>query len=119
MNAPDPHDGVTAELRDPDHDPRASLALEPDYVRRLTGLLRATSGETKPAISPINGQPLGDIPQSSERDVAEAFKRARKAQAQWAKVSLEERAEIFLRLHDIVLERQDEIMDLICWESGK
>ena len=24
-----------------------------------------------------------------------------------------------LRLHDLVLERQDEIIDLICWESGK
>ena len=24
-----------------------------------------------------------------------------------------------MRLHDLVLERQDEIIDLICWESGK
>jgi succinate-semialdehyde dehydrogenase/glutarate-semialdehyde dehydrogenase len=24
-----------------------------------------------------------------------------------------------LRLHDLVLERQNEILDLICWESGK
>jgi succinate-semialdehyde dehydrogenase/glutarate-semialdehyde dehydrogenase len=119
MNAPDPNDGTTTELRDPDHDPRASLALEPEHVRRLTGLLLATSGETQPAVSPINGQPLGDVPQSSEADVAEAFKRARRAQAAWARTSLEERAEIFLRLHDIVLERQDEIMDLICLESGK
>lgn len=121
MNAPEPNDphGATTDLLDPDHDPGASYALEPGDVRRLTGLLRATGSETKRAISPINGQPLGDIPQSTEADVAEAFRRARKAQAAWARTTLEERAEIFLRLHDIVLERQDEIMDLICWESGK
>ena len=26
---------------------------------------------------------------------------------------------MLLRLHDLVLDRQDEIIDLICWESGK
>ena len=86
MNAPDPEDRTTTELRDPDHDPSASLALEPQHVRRLTSLLLATSGESKPAVSPINGQPLGDVPQSSEADVVEAFKRARKAQARGGNV---------------------------------
>ncbi len=108
-----------SDLLDPDHDPAASYALDQGLVRRLTGHLLATSGESLRAVSPINGQPLGDIPQSSTADVEEAFRRARKAQAAWAKTTLEERAAIFLRLHDLVLERQDEIMDLICWESGK
>ena len=57
MNAPDPDDRTTTELRDPDHDPSASLALEPQHVRRLTSLLLATSGETKPAVSPIKAPP--------------------------------------------------------------
>ena len=48
-----------------------------------------------------------------------AFQRARRAQAAWARTSLEERSALMLRLHDLVLERQDEIIDLICWESGK
>ena len=32
---------------------------------------------------------------------------------------LAERAAVLLRLHDLVLDRQDEILDLIVWESGK
>ena len=123
MNAsPEPVDqpGATAtDLLDPDHDPAASYALDQATVRRLTAQLVATGSESKQSVSPINGQPLGHVPQSTEEDVHEAFRRARRAQAVWARTSLEERSRIFLRLHDLVLERQDEIMDLICWESGK
>ena len=120
MNVPEPLDpGATDTLLDPETDPSASWALDQGLVRRLTGLLRATSGEAVRAVSPLNGQPLGDIPQSTTSDVDEAFKRARRAQRVWAQTSLDERAAVFLRLHDLVLERQDEIMDLIGWESGK
>ena len=104
---------------DPEHDPRASYALEPEYVTRLTDRLVATTGGTKQVISPINGAPLANIPQSSSDDVAEAFRRARVAQAAWARVSIDERSRILHRLHDIVLDRQAEIMDLIQLESGK
>ena len=34
-------------------------------------------------------------------------------------MSIDERAQCLLRLHDLVLDRQDEIIDLIVWESGK
>ena len=104
---------------DPEHNPKASLALEPDYVRRLTSRLIATSGETITSFAPATGQPLADIPQSTPADVEEAFARARRAQAAWKKVSVKERQAMSLRLHDLMLERQDEIMDVICWESGK
>ncbi len=104
---------------DPEHDPRASYALEPEYVARLTDRVLATTGTTTQVHSPINGAPVANIPQSSEADVAEAFRRARVAQAAWARVSIDERARILHRLHDIVLDRQAEIMDLIQLESGK
>ena len=79
----------------------------------------ATSGETVEVRSPLNGAPLAHIPQSSDADVEEAFARARRAQALWARTSLDERSAMLLRLHDLVLDRQDEIIDLIVWESGK
>lgn len=104
---------------DPEHDPRASYALEPEYVARLTDRVLATTGTSSQVTSPIDGAPLANIPQSSADDVEEAFRRARTAQAAWAKVSIDERARILHRLHDIVLERQAEIMDLIQLESGK
>ncbi len=105
--------------RDPELDPSASYAFEPEYVDRLTARVRATSGETRPTVSPLDGVPLAHVPQSSESDVTEAFARARVAQERWAQVPLAERAACLLRLHDLVLDRQAEILDLIVWESGK
>ena len=104
---------------DPEHDPTASYALEPDYVASLTSRVVSTSGATSAVSSPLNGQPIAHIPQSSPDDVAEAFARARRAQATWARTSLDDRAAMLLRLHDLVLDRQDEIIDLIVLESGK
>jgi len=104
---------------DPEHDPTASYGLEPEYVARLTRRVVSSTGETAAVHSPLRGEPLAHVPQSSDADVDEAFARARRAQAQWTGTSLDERSAILLRLHDLVLDRQDEIIDLICWESGK
>ena len=98
---------AAADILDPDHDPQASYAIDQAMVRRLTGLVTATSGESVKSVSPITGQPLGYIPQSTAADVEEAFRRARKAQEKWARTTLKEREALFMRLHDIVLERQD------------
>jgi succinate-semialdehyde dehydrogenase/glutarate-semialdehyde dehydrogenase len=107
------------DLRDPTDDPTASYALEPAFVRGLTDRVVATTGESVPTYCPFNGQPIGMVPQSSAVDVAEAFRRARVAQERWARTSLDERQAALLRLHDLVFERQSEIADVICWESGK
>ncbi|HET6625651.1 MAG TPA: succinic semialdehyde dehydrogenase [Nocardioidaceae bacterium] len=109
----------TADPRDPEHDLTASYALEPAYVRALTRRVVSSTGESVPTACPFNGQPLAMIPQSGEADVAEAYKRARRAQEAWAATSLDDRAATMLALHDLILDRQDEIIDLICWESGK
>jgi succinate-semialdehyde dehydrogenase/glutarate-semialdehyde dehydrogenase len=105
--------------RDPEHDSSATLAFEPEYAAALTQRVTSTSGESAAVISPLTGQPLAHVPQSSNDDVAEAFRRARRAQVAWARTSLDQRAEALLRFHDLVLDRQDEIIDLIVWESGK
>src|SRR3954462_28990 len=120
MSASNPENRPLVEgLRDPEHDATASYALEPGYVAALTDRLIATSGETHEVRSPIDGAPLAHVPQSSEEDVVEAFARARTAQEQWARPSYAERQRLLLRLHDLVLDRQDEIIDLIVLESGK
>jgi succinate-semialdehyde dehydrogenase / glutarate-semialdehyde dehydrogenase len=104
---------------DPEHDPTASYALDRGYVRDLTDRLVASSGRTEEVRSPIGDQPLAHIPQSTEADVEEAFRRGRRAQEAWARTPLDVRADALLRLHDLVLDHQDEILDLICLESGK
>ncbi|SDS40350.1 succinate-semialdehyde dehydrogenase / glutarate-semialdehyde dehydrogenase [Nocardioides scoriae] len=104
---------------DPEHDVTASYALDPARVRALTRRLVATTGQVVVTRTPLTGQPLASVPQSGEADVEEAFARARRAQQAWSRTPLAERAAVLMRLHDLVLDRQDEILDLICWESGK
>jgi acyl-CoA reductase-like NAD-dependent aldehyde dehydrogenase len=104
---------------DPEHDPTASYALDRGYVADLTGRLVATSRSTVEVRSPIGDQPLAHVPQSTQGDVEEAFRRARRAQESWARTPIDVRAAALLRLHDLVLDRQAEIIDLICLESGK
>jgi succinate-semialdehyde dehydrogenase/glutarate-semialdehyde dehydrogenase len=51
--------------------------------------------------------------------VARAFDSARKAQTAWAETPVAERAAVLLRFHDLVLDRQREVLDLIQLENGK
>ena len=121
MSAQTPAGGPLVEgPADPEHDPRAAYALEPDYVdepdppdRRLERPDRRRSRRRSTARRSRTSRSRTPV------DVAEAFSKARKAQQAWSKVSIDERAQCLLRLHDLVLDRQDEIIDLIVWESGK
>ena len=104
---------------DPEHDATAAYALDRGYVAGLTRRIVSSTGRTAPVWSPVGGIPLAHLPQSSPADVAEAFARARRAQVAWARTSLDERSAALLRLHDVVLDRQEELIDLVVWESGK
>ncbi|WP_183094190.1 succinic semialdehyde dehydrogenase [Nocardioides stalactiti] len=104
---------------DPEHDPRASYVLERDFVATLTGRVLATTGKTVTLVSPLDGAPLATIPQSSADDVAEAYRRARVAQAAWARTSMAERSAVMLRLHDLLMERMPDLLDMITLENGK
>ncbi|MEX1165145.1 MAG: succinic semialdehyde dehydrogenase [Nitriliruptor sp.] len=69
--------------------------------------------------SPLSLEPVGAVPSCTADDVTEAVRRARAAQVGWAARSPRQRARVLRRLGDLVLERQDEVLDLIQLESGK
>ena len=110
---------ITDGPADPEHDSTAAYGLDRSYVASLTRRVVSTSGDTDPVSSPIGNIPLAHVPQSSQADVADAFARARKAQVSWAATTIDQRAAALLRLHDLLLDRQDELIDLVVWESGK
>lgn len=87
---------------------------------RLTAQVSA-SGKGAPVTtySPFSGEKIVELPQSTPDDVVDAAARARAAQRQWAARSVSERADVFLRLHDLVLDSRDDLMDLIQAENGK
>jgi succinate-semialdehyde dehydrogenase/glutarate-semialdehyde dehydrogenase len=87
---------------------------------RLTSLVSASgTAATVTTRAPFTGDPIVELPQSSAEDVLAAADRAREAQRRWAARPVAERAAVFLRLHDLVLDARDELMDLIQLENGK
>ncbi len=111
---------MTHVVADPETDPRATYALEPSRVRELTARVVASGeGGTLTTETPLTGAPLASLPVSTAADVADAVRRARAAQQRWAAVPVHDRAEVLLRLHDLVLARRPELLDLVQLESGK
>src|SRR6266702_5505688 len=81
----------------------------------------STSGsrDTIDIEKPFTGTVLGRVPRCTPEDVAAALERARAAQRGWGATSFAERRRVLLRYHDLVLARQDEILDLLQLEGGK
>lgn len=69
--------------------------------------------------APFTGAVMGAIPAGGEEDVEFAIAAGRAAQPAWASRTYRERARILLKFHDLLLDRREEILDLIQIESGK
>ncbi|MFF4220694.1 MULTISPECIES: succinic semialdehyde dehydrogenase [Streptomyces] len=91
--------------------------VTPALAARLTRPV-VGSGSTV-SRTPLTGLRLAELPESTPDDVATAFARAREAQQHWATVPVSARAAVLLRFHDLLLERQSEVLDLIQAETGK
>jgi len=69
--------------------------------------------------APFTDTPLGHLPLCGEAEVRVAVGRARLAAAEWARAPTSRRTEPLRRFHDLVLKRQDEILDIVQLETGK
>ncbi|GGQ81028.1 succinic semialdehyde dehydrogenase [Streptomyces asoensis] len=95
----------------------AADVVTPELVAQLT---KGVTGSGRTANhTPFTGEKLADLPESTPDDVLKAFEAARRAQAVWERTPVRERAAVLLRFHDLVLERQAEVLDLIQLETGK
>ncbi|KUN85513.1 succinate-semialdehyde dehydrogenase [Streptomyces bungoensis] len=95
----------------------AAGVVTPELVAQLT---KGVVGSGRTANhTPFTGEKLADLPESTPDDVRRAFEAARAAQAVWEKVPVRQRAAVLLRFHDLLLERQAEVLDLVQLETGK
>lgn len=97
-------------------------ALPPTLApARLDELRRgvAGTGPLQRAIMPFTGEPLAELPTSTADDLDAAVERARAAQARWAGTPARVRAAVGLRLQEAILDRSDELLDVIQAETGK
>ncbi|KFB09812.1 NAD-dependent succinate-semialdehyde dehydrogenase [Nitratireductor basaltis] len=69
--------------------------------------------------NPANGQRLGGVPKSGRAETKRAIDAAQKAFQTFSKTTANERAQILRRLHDLILENQDALAELLVLEQGK
>ena len=98
--------------------PALPTSLSASRIKDLLSGITAT-GPSTTVLTPFTADPLVDLPTSTPADVQAAAAAARTAQRAWAARSAKARAAVLLRLHDLVLARQNALMDVIQAETGK
>ena len=93
--------------------------LTQPLVRGLVADLTSTTGESTPVIAPFTGEVLHELPTSSAQDVTDAAAAARIAQKSWQAAGFAHRRAVLLKAHDLLLERREELLDILQTESGK
>ncbi len=69
--------------------------------------------------NPATGERVGSVQRASAADVRNAAARARRAQPDWHKAGIHRRAKVLSRFHDLLFEREEEVLDTIQRETGK
>jgi succinate-semialdehyde dehydrogenase/glutarate-semialdehyde dehydrogenase len=98
-----------------------SPRVDAHFLDRLASRITTTAGAREKATvrMPFTGGVIGTVPLGAAEDVAEAARRGREAQHAWAATPVRARSRVFRRFHYLLLDRQDEVLDLIQLESGK
>jgi len=68
---------------------------------------------------PLTGSQLHELKAHSAIEVAQNFAQARSFQLQWAQTPVKNRAKLASNLVDVLISRQDEVMDMLQRETGK
>jgi len=107
---------VTATADRTDLAPHVTPALIDGLIARID----VTSGsEAMSVLAPFTETELAAVPVANAADVQRAVETARAAQREWAGRSLRERAAVFSRFHDLLIERADVALDIVQLEAGK
>jgi len=78
-----------------------------------------SGGETFPDVNPANGEELCRIPVAAQGDIDAAVAGARRAQAEWARLTGAERGRYLRRAAEILRERKTEIARLESLDTGR
>ncbi len=90
-----------------------------DHAGLARDVIAGADAERVTTVAPCTGDTVATLPVSTPYDVGRAFDAARAAQRAWAARPVGERAAVVLRLHDLLLDRQQEVLDLVQRETGK
>ncbi|MBD7967499.1 aldehyde dehydrogenase family protein [Paenibacillus sp. Sa2BVA9] len=75
--------------------------------------------KTIPVINPSNEEVIAEVPDASREDLDRAVAAAREAFPAWSNRPTEERAELLMKLADVVEKNKEELTELLMNENGK
>ncbi|MBA3499785.1 MAG: aldehyde dehydrogenase family protein, partial [Deltaproteobacteria bacterium] len=70
------------------------------------------------SVNPATGAPLGEVFDMTAEQVRAAVDAAHAAQREWGMVPLAQRCKRVLRFAEVLMERADEVIDLLVAEAG-
>ncbi|TWH01200.1 succinate-semialdehyde dehydrogenase/glutarate-semialdehyde dehydrogenase [Mesorhizobium sp. J18] len=79
----------------------------------------ADSGQTIDVNNPATGLKIGTVPKSGKAETARAIEAAERAFHSWKKTSANDRAKLLRKLHDVIMDNQDALAELLVLEQGK
>ena len=91
------------------------MTIRHEKMRIAGKLVDGDSGKNVEVFNPYNGEVVGTVPRASRKQIANAFEIAANYRA---KLTRYERQKILMRIAEIIVERKEEISDLITAECG-
>ena len=82
-------------------------------------LVPGTSGRFSNVYNPCTGEVIARVPLATKEEVKDAIDTSKRAFPAWKKQSAGKRAEIVQRFRQLIAENIDELIEIICEESGK
>ncbi|CAM3711475.1 MULTISPECIES: NAD-dependent succinate-semialdehyde dehydrogenase [Halomonas] len=79
----------------------------------------ADSGEQITVLNPATGEAIGNIPRLGKVETERAIDAADAALPAWRALTAQERADLLLKWHDLMLEHQQDLAMLMTYEQGK
>ncbi|NAO96920.1 MULTISPECIES: NAD-dependent succinate-semialdehyde dehydrogenase [unclassified Halomonas] len=79
----------------------------------------ADSGEQITVLNPATGEAIGDIPRLGKAETERAIDAAEAALPAWRALTAQERADLLMKWHDLMLEHQQDLAMLMTFEQGK
>src|SRR5918912_356069 len=76
-------------------------------------------GETMEVLNPSTGETIAEVPRGTEEDVDRAVEAAKKALPEWLETTPHERAEVLLKLADVIDEHAKELAQIESTNVGK
>ncbi|PAV31056.1 succinate-semialdehyde dehydrogenase (NADP(+)) [Virgibacillus profundi] len=75
--------------------------------------------DTKDVVNPANGKTVGTVPNGGEAEAEQAITAAHEAFGPWSELTAYERAGYLKKLHQLMLDNQEELAQIMTLEMGK